>query len=42
MFSYTEKIMDGWMDDDGWNAEMLCVQYFLIKSEVRQGRKSGR
>jgi len=46
MFSYAKTEnhgwMGGWMDYDGWNAEMLCVQYFLIKSEVRQGRKSGR
>ena len=34
--------MDGWMDDDGWNAEMLYVQNFLIKPKVRQGHKSDR
>ena len=46
MFSYAKTEnrgwMGGWMDYGGWNAEMLYVQYFLIKPKVRQGRKSGR
>ena len=42
MFSYAKTENRGWMDYDGWNAEMLYVQYFLIKPKVRQGRKSGR